>query len=103
MSEIKFDEILVHEVFNVKDVKNGFALDEYSFTEGARWQFEQDKAVIEEKDLDIENLKMVCRRLSNAKSIESRDRIAEQCKHLFVGSPLRNSVEIAKEVQDGKG
>lgn len=37
----------------------------------------------------VENLKMVCRLLSNAKTLKSRDRIAKQCQHLFEGSILR--------------
>lgn len=39
----------------------------------------------------IDNLEMVCRRLAAAKKIESRDRIAKQCHHLFAGSPLRSA------------
>lgn len=40
-----------------------------------------------------ENLKMVCRRLAAAKTLESRDRIAKQCYHLFEGSILRDTSE----------
>lgn len=45
-----------------------------------------------ELKLEIENLKMVCRRLAAAKTIESKDRIAAQCFELFKGSPLRASL-----------
>lgn len=38
----------------------------------------------------VENLKMVCRRLVAAKTLETRDRIAKQCHHLFEGSITRN-------------
>lgn len=47
------------------------------------------KELAEAKEV-IENLKMVCRRLSAAKSIESRDKIAKQCIDLFRGSVLRD-------------
>lgn len=40
---------------------------------------------------EIENLKMVCRRLAAAKTIESRDSIAKQCHSLFEGSLLREA------------
>jgi hypothetical protein len=39
--------------------------------------------------LKIADLQMVCRRLAAAKSLETRDRVAEQCHHLFAGNPLR--------------
>jgi hypothetical protein len=38
----------------------------------------------------IENLRMACRRISAAKTLESRDRIAAQCYGLFSGSPIRD-------------
>ena len=42
-----------------------------------------------ECEAKVENLKMVCRRLANAKTIEQRDKIAKQCQHLFAGNILR--------------
>ena len=42
------------------------------------------------RDSEIENLKMVCRRLAAAKSIETRDKIAAQCMTLFAGEILRH-------------
>lgn len=36
-----------------------------------------------------DDLRMVCRRLAAAKSLETRDKIAKQCHHLFYGNPLR--------------
>lgn len=38
-----------------------------------------------------EDLKMVCRRLAAARSLETRDKIAKQCHHLFKGNILRES------------
>lgn len=38
---------------------------------------------------EIQNLKMVCRRLAAAKTLEIRDRIAKRCVSLFRGSILR--------------
>jgi chromosome segregation ATPase len=51
-----------------------------------------DEALARETALENEvfNLKMVCRRLSAAMSLETRDKIAAQCLSLFEGSPLRS-------------
>lgn len=38
----------------------------------------------------IDDLKMVCRRLSAAKTLVSRDKIAKQCHGLFAGNILRS-------------
>lgn len=54
------------------------------FQDGADWQYEQDKARIEKLEKEIGNLKMVCIRLSRAKTIEKRDSIADKCRHLFI-------------------
>ena len=45
-----------------------------------------------------ENLKMVCRRLAAAKSLEIRDRIARQCHYLFMGSALREADALLSEI-----
>lgn len=44
---------------------------------------------LRELRLERENLKMICRRLSSAKTLAGRDKIAKQCHELFVGSPLK--------------
>lgn len=49
-----FDEIAVHEAFNGVDYENKFNMNEFSFTEGARWQFEQSQALIEELEKKIQ-------------------------------------------------
>lgn len=41
--------------------------------------------------LEIKNLKMVCRQLSACRSIETRDKIVKRCGHLFAGSILRTA------------
>ena len=38
-----FDEIAAHEAFNPLDAKYEFLLDEFSFKEGAKWQFNKDQ------------------------------------------------------------
>ena len=61
------------------------------------YQVEQQRlARIKELELEVENLKMVCRRLANAKTIEVRDYRAKRCAHLFIGSPLKNAEEVGK-------
>lgn len=44
---------------------------------------------------DVENLKMVCKRLSVSKKLETRDKIVEQCRHLYsdIGDILRNEAK----------
>ena len=44
---------------------------------------------IERLKKEIEELKMICRRLSATKTLKTKDKIAKQCCHLFKGSPLR--------------
>lgn len=47
----------------------------------------------ESLERQIEDLKMVCRRMAAAKKLSTKDKIAEQCYHLFAGSILRKERE----------
>lgn len=44
---VEFDEMAVHEQFNVFDAAHDFEASEFDFTEGARWQFSQCRFEIE--------------------------------------------------------
>lgn len=68
----------------------------HGFENGKEYvQFEVDcltiemNGKVEDLNQQVNDLKMVCRRLSSAKTLESRDRIAKQCHNLFKGSALR--------------
>lgn len=61
--------------------------------EFCKWQHQQAQEKIRELELVIANLKMTCRRLSAAKSIESRDKISKQCLNIFNGNITRNIKE----------
>lgn len=58
------------------------------------------RSAYEQKCKELENLKMVCRRLSAAKTIESRDKIKDQCLDLFRGSVLRDQALNQKESEE---
>lgn len=50
----------------------------------------QDFQRIKELELEVENLKMVCRRLTVAKTLEMRDKVADLCKNLYRGEITRS-------------
>lgn len=70
---------------SVRDILNSMAADNLRDQEVA--QSRNYERALEEQ---IANLKMVCRRLAVAKTLEARDRIAEKCAHLFKGSVTRD-------------
>ncbi len=53
--------------------------------------FDRVLSALGQAEEDIENLKMICRRLAFAKTLESRNNVAKQCHELFKGSILRDS------------
>lgn len=52
----EFDEISAHEAFNPMDAQHEFLMDEFSFKEGAKWQLERDKLIIQSLRLRIGEL-----------------------------------------------
>lgn len=89
---------------------NGTKLVTEYMVEQSRWQFERDclrielsfkrmewsvqklaeaNVKIEDLEAQVKELQMVCRRLTGAQTLETRDKIAAQCIELFKGNILR--------------